>query len=159
MIDIKSLSDDDVISLYSETIKELKARSIIRTKNVLGELGEYLAIQYYNNTSGLPKLQVAPVGTKNVDAISRDGDRFSIKSTSSNMTGVFTGIDSDSNGTPLKQYFEYVIICRFDDNFQLMNIYQVDWETFVKHKKWHSRMKSWNLVITKDLISDSIVIK
>ena len=44
MIDIKSLSDGDVISLYSETIKELKARSIIKTKNVLGELGEYLAM-------------------------------------------------------------------------------------------------------------------
>ena len=159
MIDIKSLNDDQVINLYSDIIKELKARKIIRTKNVLGELGEYLAIQYYNNTPGLPKLQVAPVGTKNIDAISRDGDRYSIKATSSNMTGVFTGVDFDSDGLPLKQYFEYVIICRFDDDFQLLNIYQVDWKAFVKHKKWHSRMKSWNLLITKDLIADSIVIK
>ena len=58
MIDIKSLNDGQVINLYSDIIKELKARKIIRTKNVLGELGEYLAIQYYNNTPGLPKLQV-----------------------------------------------------------------------------------------------------
>lgn len=144
---------------YSDIIKELKARKIIRTKNVLGELGEYLAIQYYNNTPGLPKLQVAPVGTKNIDAISRDGDRYSIKATSSNMTGVFTGVDFDSDGLPLKQYFEYVIICRFDDDFQLLNIYQVDWKNFVKHKKWHSRMKSWNLSLTKDLIADSVIIK
>lgn len=159
MVDIKSLNDAEVINLYSDIIKELKARKIIRTKNVLGELGEYLAIQHYNNIPGLPKLQVAPVGTKNIDAISRDGDRYSIKSTSSNTTGVFTGIDFDNDGLPLKQYFEYVIICRFDDDFQLLNIYQIDWKSFVKHKKWHSRMKSWNLLLTKDLIADSVVIK
>ena len=75
------------------------------------------------------------------------------------MTGVFTGVDFDTDGVPLKQYFEYAIICRFDDDFQLLNIYQVDWKAFVKHKKWHSRMKSWNLLLTKDLVADSVVIK
>lgn len=159
MFDLKKLKDNDVISLYSEIVKELKKRNIIRTKNVLGELGEYLAIQHYNNTPGLPKLQVAPVGTKNIDAISRDGDRYSIKATSSNTTGVFTGVNFDKNDVPLKQYFEYIIICRFDDNFQLLNIYQVDWQTFIKHKHWHSTMKSWNLLLTKGLIADSIIIK
>lgn len=159
MINLKNSTDNEIISLYSEIIKELKIRKIIRTKNVLGELGEYLTIHHYNNTTGLPKLQVAPIGTKNIDAISRDGDRYSIKATSSNTTGVFTGVDFDDNGNPLKQYFEYVIICRFDDNFQLLNIYQIDWKTFIKHKHWHSTMKSWNLLLTKDLIADSVVIK
>ena len=159
MIELGKLSDNEVISMYSMVIKELKSRKIIRTKNVIGELGEYLAIQYYNNTSGLPKLQVAPVGTKNIDAISRDGDRYSLKATSSNTTGVFTGIDFDKEGVPLKQYFEYVIICKFDDDCQLNNIYQVDWTTFIKYKHWHSRMKSWNLLITKELINESVIIK
>lgn len=159
MIDLKDISDNEIISMYSRIIKELKSRKIIRTKNVLGELGEYLAIQHYNTTPGLPKLQVAPVGTKNIDAISREGDRYSIKATSGNITGVFTGVDFDKNGIPLKQYFEYIIICRFDDDFQLLNIYQVDWNTFIRHKHWHSRMKSWNLILNKDLIADSVVIK
>ena len=35
MIDIKSLSDGEIINLY---------REIIKTKNALGELGEYLAM-------------------------------------------------------------------------------------------------------------------
>ena len=35
----------------------------------------------------------APVGTENIDAISRKGDRYSIKSTSSNTTGVFYGLE------------------------------------------------------------------
>ena len=36
-------------------------------------------------------LEFAPPGTKNIDAISRDGHRYSVKSTSSNLTGVFYG--------------------------------------------------------------------
>ena len=70
----------DLIQLYSMAIKELKSRGVIRTNNVVGELGEYLAIEYYNNTPSLPNLAAAPIGTENIDAISRKGDRYSIKS-------------------------------------------------------------------------------
>ena len=117
MVDIKSLNDAEVINLYSDIIKELKARKIIRTKNVLGELGEYLAIQHYNNIPGLPKLQVAPVGTKNIDAISRDGDRYSIKSTSSNTTGVFTGIDFDNPNEVLSVRIG-LVVCKMMENLK-----------------------------------------
>lgn len=113
----------------------------------------------YNSTSGLPKLQAAPIGTKNIDAISREGDRYSIKSTTGNTTGVFTGVDFDDKGLPLKQYFEFIIICCFDDDYKLLHIYQVDWNCFIKHKHWHSTMKSWNLILNKDLIADAILIK
>lgn len=80
-MDINELKTEEIIRLYSEIIKELKYRNIIRTNNVIGDLGEYLAISYYNNTAGLPNLSPAPVGTENIDAISRKGDRYSIKST------------------------------------------------------------------------------
>ncbi len=72
-MDLKLLKTSDLVSLYSSVIKELKDRSVIRTNNVIGDLGEYLAIDYYNNTAGLPTLAVAPVGTENIDAISRKG--------------------------------------------------------------------------------------
>ena len=81
-MDIEKISTTEIIDLYSETIKELKRRKVIRTNNVIGDLGEYLAISYYNNTPSLPNLSPAPVGTENMDAISRKGDRYSIKSTS-----------------------------------------------------------------------------
>ena len=157
-MDLSKMDNNEVISLYSDIIKELKKRNIIRTKNVLGELGEYMAIDYYNKNPALPKLQAAPVGTKNVDAISRNGERYTIKSTSTNATGVFTGLDFGKDELPNKQYFEYVLICKFDDEFRLLNIYQLDWDSFLKHKNWHSRMKSWNLVITKNLIKDCNII-
>lgn len=157
-MDLAALDNNDVIALYSDIIKELKNRNIIRTKNVLGELGEYMAVDSYNKNPSLPKLQFAPVGTKNVDAISRNGERYTIKSTSTNVTGIFTGLDFGKDEFPNKQYFEYVIICKFDDEYRLLNIYQLDWELFLKHKSWHSRMKGWNLVITKELIKDSKII-
>lgn len=155
---LSKMDNTEVISLYSDIIKELKKRNIIRTKNVLGELGEYMTIDCYNKNPALPKLQAAPVGTKNVDAISRNGERYTIKSTSGNVTGVFTGLDFGKDELPNKQYFEYVVICKFDNEYTLQNIYQLDWDSFLQHKSWHSRMKGWNLVITKELLKDAVII-
>lgn len=154
-MDISSISNEKLVSLYSDIIKELKSRKIIRTKNVLGDLAEFLAIKYYCDTPGLPNLQAAPVGTQNIDAISRAGERYSIKATSGSITGAFSGLNPKGSNEPDKQKFEYVIICRFDDDFKLKAIYELDWDTFIKHKKWHATMKAWNLSLSKGLIADS----
>lgn len=150
-MDINELSTDELIKLYSETIKELKRRKIIRTNNVVGDLGEYLAISYYNSTPGLPNLLPVSVGTENVDAISRKGDRYSIKSTSGTSTGVFFGMeDKDSHKVDEKK-FEYVIVCKFNSNFELEMILEMDWNIFLNNKHWHSRMKAWYISINKRL--------
>lgn len=133
-MDISIVSDEKLISLYSEIIKELKIRKIIRTKNVLGDLAEFLAIKFYCDTAGLPNLQAAPVGTQNIDAISRTGERYSIKATTGSVTGVFTGLQPKGSNEPDKQKFEYVIICKFDDDYKLKAIYELDWKMFLKHK-------------------------
>lgn len=151
MESLQEKSTKEIICLYSMTIKELKRRKIIRTNNVLGELGEYLAIEIYNNTPGLPNLAAAPIGTENIDAISRKGDRYSIKSTSSTTTGVFYGLESPGSETPDQQKFEYVIICKFDDDYELQEVLEMDWKTFLKNKHWHSRMRAWNLSLSKKL--------
>lgn len=56
MKDIIQMTDKELIETYSAIIKSLKERRIIRTKNLLGDLAEYLAIDFYSNTPGLPKL-------------------------------------------------------------------------------------------------------
>lgn len=65
---LEKLTSSELIDAYSGIIKELKKREIIRTNNVVGDLGEYLAIQFYNQMPTLPKLSPAPVGTENIDA-------------------------------------------------------------------------------------------
>ena len=73
-MNLVDLNNEKLVELYSSTIKELKKRNIIRTKNVTGDLAEYLAIQHYCKTPGLPNLQAAPIGTQNIDAISNSGN-------------------------------------------------------------------------------------
>lgn len=141
----------DIIRLYSQTIKELKNREIIRTKNVIGEIGEYLSIQYYNDTPGLPNLQPAPIGTENIDAISRKGDRYSIKSTSTSITGVFYGLEPKDSDNIDQKKFEYVIICKFDEDYELEEILEMDWDSFIESKKWHSRMAAWNIRLSNEV--------
>ena len=43
-MDVSKLSEIELIQAYSSSIKELKNRGILRTNNVIGDLGEYLAI-------------------------------------------------------------------------------------------------------------------
>lgn len=157
-MDIENLSTDEIIILYGKILKKLKDDKIIRTKNLVGEIGEYIAIDYYSKTRGLPKLQAAPPSTKNIDAISVDGDRYTIKSTTSTTTGVFYGLNSINSDEVEKQTFDYVIIIRLDENMILNQILQLDWHIFIKHKKWHSRMNAWNLTITKKLIEDCTIV-
>ena len=158
MQDINKMSTEEIIRFYSMAIKELRKREIIRTNNVVGDLGEYLAIDYYNKTSGLPNLSPAPVGTENIDAISRRGDRYSIKSASSNTTGVFYGLEPIGSEKVDDKKFEYVIICKFDDDYELQAILEMNWDTFIQNKRWHKRMNAWNLSITRKLCEQCKII-
>lgn len=55
-MDLSKMNNADIVCLYSDAIKELKQRGILRTNNVIGDLGEYLAIETFSRTPGLPKL-------------------------------------------------------------------------------------------------------
>lgn len=157
-MNLVDLNNEKLVELYSSTIKELKKRNIIRTKNVTGDLAEYLAIQHYCKTPGLPNLQAAPIGTQNIDAISRAGDRYSIKAVTGNVTGTFHGLKPKGSSELDTPKFEYVIICKFDDEYHLEAIYELTWDSFVKHKKWHSTMKAWNICLTKKVLFDAKLI-
>ena len=152
-INLSSLSHADVIEYYSQIIKELKRREIIRTKNITGELGEYIAVDYYTKTPNLPNLQFAPPSTENIDAISRKGERYSIKTiTNKGSTGVFYGLPTYGSAEIPIQKFEYVIIIKLTDDFELEKILELTWDEFIKNKKWHSRMQAWNLSYSNKLI-------
>ena len=151
------LKDCEVWDIYALSIKELKKRNLIRTRNIVGERGEFLAIETYNNTPGLPGLQAAPEGTKNVDAISRKGERYSIKTITEpgKTTGVFYGCGNIDDEDLPNQNFEYILIVIIGKDFQLKNIYELTWDQFLNNRKWHSTMTAWNLSITKKLLEDA----
>jgi len=151
-IDLEKLDTDQLMELYSGILIQLKKRNIIKTNNLIGELGEYIAISHYCKTTTLPNLQKAPVGTKNIDAISRKGERYSIKSTTRKTTGVFYDLNPPNSNEKEIQKFEYVLIVKLDENFKLKNIIELDWNQFLKLKRWHSTMNAWNLSLTNKLV-------
>ena len=157
-MELSSYSISELIEVYSDSIKELKKRGVLRTKNVIGELGEYLVLEYFDSKAQLPNLSVVPVGTKNINAISQDGERYSIKSTTSNVTGVFYGLEPQGSTKENTPIFEYVIICKLDDDYALEGIYQLSWEGFNKHKKWNSRMNAWNVTLSKAMKDEAVTI-
>ena len=142
---------NDVIGVISIVLEELKKRKIIRTNNFVGEIGEYKAIQFYNNFPPLPNLQAVDVGTKCVDAINMNKERYSIKATTTKGTGVFNGLNDKGSNLPEKQLFEYVIIVVLRKDFSTEAIYELDWESFLSLKGWNSDKRTWFLNITKKL--------
>ena len=157
--ELEKVSDEEVWSLYSYLVQHLKERGLVRGRNIVGDRGEFLAIEIYNKNTGLPKLQAAPEGTQNVDALSRKGERYSIKTISlpNTTTGVFHGLSEPGN--PEKEHkFEYVIVVVIDDNYDPVKVYELNWEQFLKYRKWHKTMRAWNISLTKQLCDEAKLI-
>ncbi len=145
--DIEKLSTLEVFELYPKILKELKKRGVIEGKKLIGDYGEYLAREYYKKNPNFPNLGKAPTGTKNIDAVSRDGERYSIKTTSGTITSVFHSLN-DLN----EKKFEYVVIVILDDGYVLKNVLEIDWEQFLKIKKWKLPEKAWNIPVNASLM-------
>lgn len=155
----ENLPDEETWMLYAHLGLKLKERKLVRTRNIVGERGEFLAIKIYNETSGLANLQAAPEGTQNVDALSRKGERYSVKTVSEpgNLTGVFYGCGEQNEAAPEKK-FEYVIIVVIDKYYKPKRILELTWEQFLEFRRWHKTMRAWNLSLTKELVSRAKVI-
>jgi len=155
MNNLKKIKDSKLISLYGKIVKELKSRAIIRTNNVVGDLGERFAIDYYTRSPHLDNLNAASPGTKSIDAIGEDGNRYAIKSTSGNVTGVFYGLPPEGSKEQPKKLFDYLLIVIFSDSYEVKAIYELTWEQFLKHKTWHSGVDAWHVPVNKKVKTES----
>lgn len=142
-INLASLPDEELVLLRASLRAEMRKRGIADS---VGAVGEQLAIEHFRKTSGLPKLQLAPRGTKNVDALSRNGDRFSIKTV---CDGSKTGTIYPEADDRDKQLFEYVVIVQLAEDWSLESIHQLAWADFVKVRSWDKRMNAWYVAISK----------
>lgn len=136
------MPDEDLILLRASLRAEMRKRGIADS---VGAVGEQLAIEHFRRTPGLPKLQLAPGGTKNVDALSRNGDRFSIKTV---CEGSKTGTIYPEPDDREKQLFEFVLIVKLAEDWTLESIHQLAWDGFVKVRSWDKRMSAWYVAIS-----------
>lgn len=139
---IKRMPDDELILFRANLRAEMRKRGIADS---VGAVGEQLAIEYFRKTPGLPKLQSAPRGTKNVDGLSRNGERYSIKTIcDAKKTGTIYPDAEDRN----KQLLEYILIVRLAGDWSLESIHQLSWSDFVKVRSWDKRMNAWYVLIS-----------
>lgn len=135
--DVTELSDHELIRLRHNVEKEARRRGL---KLTVGDIGERVVVSHFNSTPGLPKLQVAPPGTKNVDALSRDGDRYSIKTI---LNAKKTGTVYPDRDHPDKQLFEFLLIARLGEDYGLLELHQFSWDQFLTARCWDKRMSAW----------------
>lgn len=157
---IEKLSEKELWRSYGLIIKELKERNLVRTRNIAGERGEQLAIEIYNNTPREPNLQAAPEGTQNVDALSRKGDRYAIKTVTlpRKLTGVFYGLNPPELKEKDEKKFEFLVIVMINEYYEPVKVLECRWEAFLKHKRWHKTMRAWNLSVTASLEKECRVV-
>ena len=141
-IALAKLTDEELLLLRTSLRVEMRKRGIADS---VGAVGEQLAIEHFRKTPGLPKLQLAPRGTKNVDALSRNGDRFSIKTI---CEGSKTGTIYPESDDRDKQLFEHILIVKLSEDWSLGAIYQLTWNEFVKARSWDKRMNAWYVAIS-----------
>lgn len=151
---IKKLSVSELvkkISPSSDAFIELKQRGVLRTKNVVGELGEYYAVDFYSNNPRLPNLSFAPPGVQNIDALSRKGELYSIKAVSSRSgtTGSFWDPESIERN---EQKFHFLLIVILANDYSLDMILELTWDDFFQYKRFNARMNNYNISLTQTLL-------
>jgi len=135
--DLKSLDDIGLLELRTAIDREAKHRGL--SFNV-GEIGEKLAIGVFKERPDLPVLAPAPRGTKNIDAISRDGNRYSIKTLQrAKKTGTIYPDPVDKD----RRLFEFILVVLVNDEFSLERIVELNWEQFCTARSWDVRMNAW----------------
>lgn len=157
-MELAKLSTSQLWELLTDITKQLRERGEIKGRNIVGDRGELLAVTIYNETPNLPKLQLAPPSTKNIDAISVKGERYSIKTITlpNKTTGVFHGYGSPEN--PIEEkLFEYLIIVVLD-GYMPEQVIELKWSDFYKFKKWHSTMRAYNITLTKEVLGVSKIV-
>ena len=153
-MDLANLPDIELMRLYPRLIQELRTRSILKTRNVVGEFGEWYAIQHYNSNPKLPNLQGQQVASmKNIDAVSNKGERYAIKTTSTRQTGVFHSLPENQS-----QAFEYLILVIFTKEYELKQILELTWEQFNSYKKWKTPENKYNIRISNNLLKEALEI-
>ncbi len=146
-LDFDGLSNDELISIRVDLEKEFKKRDI---KFNVGDIGETVVIDFFNSKPGLSNLQRAPVGTKYVDALSRSGERYSIKTI---KDGSKTGTIYPDPSNKDKQLFEYCVVAQLNDEYELKSLHRFSWEQFVAIRCWDKTMNAWYIPKTQKALS------
>ena len=137
LVPLDDMTDAELFTLRAELHGELRRRGLAVT---VGQVAELLAIAHFNSTPGCPNLLEAGVGTANVDALSRRGERYAIKGV---LVAKKTGQIYPDPEDPDRQLFEHLLIVKLRPDWTLDAIWRFDWKSFVECRSWDRRMNAW----------------
>lgn len=142
-INLDPLDDIQLLELRAAIDAEARKRGLNFN---IGEIGEKLAISLFKERPDLPVLSAAPRGTKNIDAISREGNRYSIKTLQrAKKTGTVYPDPLDKG----RKLFEFILIVLLNDDLTLSRVVELDWEQFCAVRSWDIRMNAWYVARSK----------
>jgi hypothetical protein len=160
VIHVKSKSIKQIVEIYSNLIKELKERGVLRSNNFLGDIGEYLAVELLNERFPELQLSLEPPVTRNYDAISITTNKtYSIKSMTVNQTSIIDRVNNNQNNNQLQKLFDNLVLVKFDRDYVLEQVYIASWDKFIDYRHWHATMNGWDLILTMRFKNDDEVIK
>ncbi len=146
-------TDKELIQNYSRALRELRDRGVIRTKNVVGELGERYAEITFSERDDLPTLQLVSTNERDIDARDAEGRGYSIK-TVTETSAVRTGaIHLEQDHPQKEERFNFLIVVVLSDSMELHRMYMFTWQEFWQLKSWSTTQKAWFLSLTKGTLS------
>ncbi|HHG5534349.1 TPA: hypothetical protein ACPWRH_002613 [Pseudomonas aeruginosa] len=146
-MDLTPLDDLGLLALHAAVAREARSRGL--SFNV-GEIGERLVISVFKERADLPVLAPSPRGTKNIDALSREGNRYSIKTLQRAKKSGTIYPDQHNNE---RQLFEFILIVLIHEDFTLERIIELDWQQFCAVRSWDIRMKAWYVARSNRVLS------
>ena len=155
--DLQKMDSLSVAKLFSASFEELSYRNIIRSDDILQDLGDFFVFDLYEKKPVLPYLAYAPNKSTNVSAVTRNGNRYCIKSFIGNSADNFLGFDETELSNSDFKMFEYVILCKFDKHYELLAIYEIDWFTFLENRQCNDN-NTCSLKMTNRLLKQAKII-
>lgn len=150
LVDVSALSDEQLRLLHVSVDREAARRKLPLG---VGEIGEQLVLDLFRIRPDLPALVPAARGTKNVDALSRDGERYSIKTLlRARKTGTVYPDPTDSE----RQLFEYLVVVLLADDLQLAEVFRLSWDQFRAVRSWDARMNAWYVARSTRALSTDV---
>lgn len=150
-LNINNLTDEELITTYGNILSELYSRGIVRTKNIVGELGErYCALKL--------GLELAPPNEKNIDAKDLDGNGYSIKTLSSKSAKRTGAFHIDKNHDKSEKVFDQLLVVILSESMQLEAIYSFSWLQFWTLKSWSSTQKAFFLPLTQKNLAEAKIL-
>lgn len=142
---VENLTVAELLNCYTQILRALKERGVIRTKNLVGDIAEGLVATKLG-------LMLADNSNAGYDAIDADGMRYQVKSRLPTEENPSTELGAIRNLE--KREFDYLIGILLNAEFRTRHAVKVPYDTVVQHAKYKPSQKGHVLHLRGSWLKD-----